>query len=353
MAIDYRSLSFDEQIEYFQKKLNLPTETFEDVWGEAHNKAFMVAGAAKADVLEAFRKAVDEAIVTGLTLEQFSDSFDDIVARYGWEYYGTAGWRSWIIYDTNLRQSYHAGRERQMADPELRKRRPYGLYKHGNSREPRVEHLAWDGKVVPLDDAWWDTHTPQNGYGCSCRKFMLSERDVKERGLKVESGNDMPFPNEGIDQGFDYRPGEGDTDRLRETLQDKTKSYEPKLKKYVLTTLSMSALIGTMAKIGYFSLNRNRILPSSRLESLSPLLGMNGINITDLPINDSTWQQVANLTPLQPFSPFADMKGLNVADLNLSANDDTWRLVASAFAEKLTVDDLMTLLFEDNDGNNS
>lgn len=254
MAIKHQSLTFDEMIEYFQQKLNVPTDTFADVQGEAHDKSFMVAGAAKADVLESFRKAVDEAEVTGITLHEFKKRFDDIIAQTGWEYYGTRNWRAWLIYDTNLRQAYHAGRERQMANPELRKRRPYGLYRHGGSKEPREQHLAWDNKVVPLDDPWWQTHTPQNGYGCSCKKFMLSERDVKRRGLTVQNGTDMPFsgtytyqsptgvtydvPN-GIDPGFDYRPGGKDADKLREMLLAKAQKYDETLKNVVIADLAV------------------------------------------------------------------------------------------------------------------
>jgi hypothetical protein len=129
-----------------------------------------------------------------------------------------------VIYETNLRQSYNAGREAQMADPDLRKRRPYGLYRHGRSEHPRPEHLAWDGTVLPLDDPWWETHSPQNGWGCKCRKLMVSGADVERMGLQVADkappvvweekivGAKGPSPRvvrvpKGIDPGFEYRPG--------------------------------------------------------------------------------------------------------------------------------------------------
>lgn len=142
----------------------------------------------------------------------------------GWAYNGGRNWRTRVIYETNLRQSYHAGREAQMADPELRKRRPYGLYRHGGSSDPRPEHLAWNGLVLPLDDPWWQTHSPQNGWGCKCKKYTLSEADVQRMGLKVAErapaiewedrliGQRGPNPQtvrvpKGIDPGFEYAPG--------------------------------------------------------------------------------------------------------------------------------------------------
>jgi hypothetical protein len=168
---------------------------------------------------------VDKAIAEGTTLEEFRRDFDEIVERRGWSYTGGRNWRTRVIFETNLRQSYNAGREAQMADPELRQRRPYGLYRHGGSEDPRPEHLAWDGLVLPLDDPWWDTHTPQNGWGCKCKKRMVSEADARRMGLDVAQsappveweektvGVRGPSPRtvkvpHGIDPGFEYRPGE-------------------------------------------------------------------------------------------------------------------------------------------------
>lgn len=226
MAIRHGSLPFREQIDYFRGKLDFPTRHWTDIYGREHDPAFVVAGAMKRDLLADLRKAVERAIADGTTLEQFRADFDTIVARHGWQYRGGRGWRTRVIYETNLRQSYNAGREAQMADPELRKRRPYGLYRHGGSRHPRPEHLAWNGTVLPLDHPWWSTHTPQNGWGCSCKKFMISERDVERMGLKVldesppveweERTIGQRSPNgpstvkvpRGIDPGFEYAPGQ-------------------------------------------------------------------------------------------------------------------------------------------------
>lgn len=223
-AARYGSLPFQEQIDFFREKVNIPTATWTDVYAVEHEYAFTVAGAARDDLVADFRAAVEKVINDGGTLEQFRQDFDDIVKRRGWAYQGGRNWRTRVIYETNLRQSYHAGREAQMDDPELRKARPYGLYRHGGSTEPREEHLALDGTVLPLDDPFWDTWTPQNGWGCTCKKFMVSARDVERMGLSVSKrapeiewedrvvGATGPNPRtvrvpKGIDPGFEYRPG--------------------------------------------------------------------------------------------------------------------------------------------------
>ena len=62
------------------------------------------------------RGAVEQAIAEGTTLETFRRDFDDIVARHGWSYKGGRNWRTEVIYGTNLRTSYAAGRYQQMQD---------------------------------------------------------------------------------------------------------------------------------------------------------------------------------------------------------------------------------------------
>jgi len=220
----YGSLPFDEQIRFFRDKINLPTQAWTDLWEGMHARAFVVAGAMQEDLLTDLRTAVDQAIADGTTLARFRKDFDALVERSGWQYKGGRNWRTRVIYETNLRQSYNTGRELQMQDPALRRRRPYSLYRHGRSEHPRPEHLAWDGTVLPLDDPWWETHTPMNGWGCKCRKLMVSEADVERMGLKVADrapaieweektvGAKGPSPRtvkvpKGIDPGFAYNPG--------------------------------------------------------------------------------------------------------------------------------------------------
>ena len=225
MATSHGSLPFNEQISYFRGKVDLPTRSWTDIYTAEHENAFVIAGAIKRDLLADLRGAVEKSIANGTTLEQFRKDFDLVVGKHGWQYQGERGWRTNVIWETNLRQSYNAGREAQMADPELRKRRPYGIYRHGDSAHPRPMHLAWNGITLPLDDPWWSTHTPQNGWGCKCKKFMASARDIERQGLTIGPAPVIEWedrvigknsPNgprtvrvpKGIDPGFEYAPGQ-------------------------------------------------------------------------------------------------------------------------------------------------
>lgn len=226
--VAYGSLPFKEQIAFFRRKLGnqLPTNAWTDIWQEAHDHAFVVAGANRADLLSDLAKAVDKTIAEGETLEDFRKRFDAIVARHGWNYKGGRNWRSRVIYETNLRTSYAAGRYEQLQ--KLKKVRPYWLYVHADGElHPRPMHKAWgDAKLtLSADDPWWHTHYPPNGWGCKCSIRALNARDLKRLGKdgpdktpstrmqehivgqRSPGGPRTVESPAGVDPGFGYAPG--------------------------------------------------------------------------------------------------------------------------------------------------
>jgi hypothetical protein len=219
---EVRPLPFEEAIQHFRGKLNLPTERWDEITKGMHARAFVVAGAQKAELLVDFRAEIDKALTRGTTIQDFRKAFDDIVRRHGWSHNGTPGWRSRVIYETNLRTAYQAGRYKQMSDPEVLQARPFWQYRHGDSITPRPEHLSWDGLVLPADDPWWETHYPPNGWGCKCKVFALSEAEMRRLGkTKPDAAPDqgtVPWRNpatgqteqvpRGIDPSWNYNVGE-------------------------------------------------------------------------------------------------------------------------------------------------
>ncbi|MDR2219329.1 MAG: hypothetical protein LBE24_01975 [Methylobacillus sp.] len=226
MAVSPDRLPFSEAVEFFKKKLQLPTSGWTDIWQEQHSHAFVVAGAANDALMEDFYNAIVKARDEGTGYPAFRQSFDEIVAKHGWAHNGAPGWRSKVIYDTNITQAYNAGRYQQMQA--VKHLRPYWRYRHTSIEHPRLEHLSWDGLVLSADDPWWDTHMPQNGWGCKCRVDSLSRIEAQREWEK--NGKDGPddappivweervvgknglYPRtvktpKGIDPGFAYNPG--------------------------------------------------------------------------------------------------------------------------------------------------
>lgn len=186
MAFPWAQLPFAEAIAFFRNKRNVDTDSWKDLLDIDQKAVFAVAGA-KGDLLNDLRTAVDKAIAEGTTITEFRKDFDRIVAARGWSYKGDRDWRTNIIYTTNIRTSYAAGRWEQIQATKAK--RPYLQWRHGGSLDPRPLHIALDRKVFAVDDPFWDAiGNPPCGYGCRCSVFSLSDRDLTRLNLKVEIG---------------------------------------------------------------------------------------------------------------------------------------------------------------------
>lgn len=207
---------FAEQAAFFRNKLGnlVPTERWDDIQRDAHDTGFMIAGAAKADLLTDLAAAVDRAITEGRGLGEFRKDFRSIVERNGW--HGWTGestaagqrWRTRTIYQTNAMTSYAAGRLAQLKESGF----DLLVYKHNDSvRYPRPEHERLNGLTLPADHPFWKRYYPPNGWGCQC--YVVGARSAA--GARRLGGNpDTALPEgwdadkaPGIDNGWDYQPG--------------------------------------------------------------------------------------------------------------------------------------------------
>ena len=77
---------FREQVAFFRQKLGnrVPTRRWDDITAQAHDTAFMVAGAQKADLLTDLAASVDRAITEGTSLESFRKDFRAAVDKHDW-----------------------------------------------------------------------------------------------------------------------------------------------------------------------------------------------------------------------------------------------------------------------------
>ena len=190
--IDAARLRFEEAIAALLLRTKLRgTQTYRDLAGDEHRRAFAVAGAMKADLLADLREAVRRAVEDGVGLEAFRSDFWAVVRKHGWTGWTGEGtedgeaWRTRVIYTTNLRKSYSTGRYAQLTDPEFVKRYPYWEWVHsGLAAEPRAQHAAWNGMTLRYDDAFWRTHFPPRippDYGCGCRVRPVSKPGGKRQ----------------------------------------------------------------------------------------------------------------------------------------------------------------------------
>ena len=200
------NLPFKEAETFFKEKFNIPTEKWDDLWRDEQAKGFMSAGAQKAELLAGLRDAVDKSIAGGMTKKEFAARFDDLAAAHGWSYKGGRNWRSSLIYDTNITTAYQAGRWRQFRDGGT----PFLQYVHADGvLNPRPQHVAWSGTVLPIDHAFWVTNYPPNGWRCHCRAVAVTDPSKvtpEPQGWReIDPKTDTQV---GIDKGWDYNVGE-------------------------------------------------------------------------------------------------------------------------------------------------
>lgn len=174
-------------LDYIKNK-NLKTGfSYKDVWNEEHAAGFTVAKAMQIDVLSDMKSAVEKAIEKGETFEQFKKNIKPTLIQKGW--WGKKDMvdpltgetvkaqlgsdrRLKTIYDTNIWSAYSKGSYDRAMESFFVK---YFMYRIGYAQRHREQHVAWDGLVLPKDDAFWYTHYPPNGYGCHCYVTTLTE----------------------------------------------------------------------------------------------------------------------------------------------------------------------------------
>jgi len=217
-SVNYGSLPNKEAIAYFKQKLVIPSKQWDELVGPIHAKAFTVAGATTLDIVNDFYSSVNSYIGSGKSLGNFLHDFDDIVAKHGWSYKGERKWRAGLMLNTNKRSAYAAGRWERFQ--RTKRTRPYLIYMTVGDEFVRTQHKAWHLHVYHIDDPFWKTHYPPNGWGCRCYVRSASKKDLDRLGLDVSTSTPVQpidvvnsetgaktkkLP--GIDIGWDYNVG--------------------------------------------------------------------------------------------------------------------------------------------------
>jgi hypothetical protein len=210
-----------------------PTVRWTEMMHEQHATAFTVAKVAKLDLLRQIQTSLDSVIRSGGTLEEWKKGLVPELQKAGW--WGTVAnkeltgtdqpiivneRRLRTIYDTNVRMSLSAGHwARIQAQKDVL---PYLRYLPSSSERKRPLHMSWYGTLLPVDDEWWQTHFPPNGWFCKCHFEQVSERKMRKMGWSITpveqiaggpstkwepAGGGVFQVPAGIDNGFSFNPG--------------------------------------------------------------------------------------------------------------------------------------------------
>lgn len=212
-------VQFQESIDFLKGKIAETSLAWDSLAGPVHAKVFTVAGSTKVDLVKDIHQALVDAKTQGTTISDFRKRFDQAVNDHGWTYHGTRGWRTGVIFHTNMNTADMAGRWKQLW--ENREDRPYLQYRTAGDGRVRPLHQSWNGAIYPITASWWDTHYPPNGWGCRCGVRSYSAGDIKVRKLTVQDPPPITYRDVihaktgeitdrvpvGIDSGWDHNVG--------------------------------------------------------------------------------------------------------------------------------------------------
>lgn len=253
-----------EVTSYFDRKRLQPGFSWQDVWGEEHAYAFTVAKATETELLTIFKTSIGDALRNGQGFETWRKDVSAQLSKAGW--FGprmvkdplgvdpdrmvdfSSPRRLKTIFWSNMNAARSAGQwERAQR---TKKALPYILYVRTTSADPRPEHLLWVGIILPVDDPFWITHWPPNGWLCKCQVRQITAREAQQllgrepkeggvvyRNTAPDMGPDRPFRNRrtgevtnvpaGIDPGWQTNPGLARASSLVDNLESRLVQAAP------------------------------------------------------------------------------------------------------------------------------
>ncbi len=223
------NVPFEEAIAAMEARgIALPAQYYGEFQGIQRQLNFSIAGVASLDQLQAVLDSLTAKLADGQSFKQWQDSVavQDL---------GLPKHRLDNIYRTNIQNAYNRGHWEQFKQNE--KFAPYLMYDAINDSRTRPSHRALDGVIRRVDDPFWDTHYPANGYRCRCSVVSLSEKQAQARsngdnGLNKKIDTSVIKP----DKGWDYNCGSDITAGINKAIADRitkaaAKTVEPKLAK--------------------------------------------------------------------------------------------------------------------------
>jgi SPP1 gp7 family putative phage head morphogenesis protein len=237
--------------------------SYADIAAAEHASAFTVAKMMDTDLLADVKASLEDALASGKPFREWADEIIPTLQAKGWwgrqavidpltgktvvAQLGSPS-RLATIFRTNMQSAYAVGEWDQIQ--QQAEFAPFLMYDAVDDHRTRPEHAEWDGKVFPVDHAFWKDHHPPNGWNCRCSVIQLSQDELEELGLSVSAtaptgtyawtnprtGKVEQIPV-GIDPGFNHNPGQARLEQLAKLAAEKAKALPPDAAKAALAGL--------------------------------------------------------------------------------------------------------------------
>ncbi len=278
--------------EYLQSKNAEIHFDYDEIIHDAHKKTFTIAKMTDLDLLKDMQNSLSQAFKDGTPFEEWKQSVKPMLAKKGWlgkikvkdpksgeekEIY-VGNRRLKTIYDTNMRTAYAKARY----ESQMKSAGEYFRYTAVLDSKTRPTHRKLHGTTLLKTDKFWDTNYPPNGWNCRCKVQVLTEAEVRARGITPLADGSF-LPNVAQDD-FAYNPGK--MDYLDEIFSEK--------KKEALSTVTAEAAKQKLKeRLANFRHERNLYIWQKGLD------GMVDAVIGGIIIKDKVFQvaQVGELSP--------------------------------------------------------
>ena len=255
-----------EVVEYFDRRPAVPTFDWRDIAPREHALAFTAAKTAGLDIVETIRDQVRKAVVDRQSWEAFRDELVPKLKAAGW--WGERKLRDpatgelvkaelgslrrlRIIHWANVHSAHAAGEWQRIE--RTKDFLPWLTYTASVSERKRPLHLSWVGTTLPVDDPWWRSHYPPNGWNCKCGVRQVADREAGR--LHKRYGKDRAPPLDerpwthkrtgatemipaGIDPGWQHNPGLHRDRTLSRGLQNALDRLPEPARKEAVATLA-------------------------------------------------------------------------------------------------------------------
>lgn len=202
------AVKFSEAIEFLRRRLKIDSAEWSRMLAEEGVVSSAIADNTVRSMVESFIAAIEDVVANGGTLESFRKDYQRIVDAAGWQPSGPAGWHSQLVFRLHTGSAYAAGRWDQAQ--RLRQTNPsvqlYGRLITAGDNRVRHTHREMQGIIRPIDDPYWLTHWPPNGFNCRCHVQVITDRDLRRYRWKVTPDGD-PSLKVPPDPGWGFNPG--------------------------------------------------------------------------------------------------------------------------------------------------
>jgi len=229
------SISYADALRYARDKRVVLPEEFYLLDLNARQYATTVSGLASLDQIRTVINLSNKAIESGSTFQDFQKAVKESGIELSPHHLDN-------IFRTNIQNAYAHGIWTQQQ--ENKANRPYLKYSSLTDSRVRPSHLALNNIVRGIDDAFWDTHYPPNGFQCRCSVDALTEAQAKKLGITI----DDDLPDIQPDNGWAVSPvsyGKHLNNVLQEKIDDALLTNTPLARK--LSDIQNEALVSQQA----------------------------------------------------------------------------------------------------------